>query len=382
MRVAASWKITARSISGVPANTKYTAAELQKFADGWCAPYSAGPLTKEEHKQFDELGWVIKPHVVSPELIAGAVKAVDTLVDDMANRLHAAGKIRDLCKSAGFQKRLILLEQQFPHASVLLHKFGVLPQGIQNLWGSQRMLDIAAQILGQDQDVVGHPVWNLRAKTPDCQNEGQATVPWHQDNAYLFESCWHHLMVTAWVPLVDATARNGCMQVISGGHRKGVTAHHTCCFGNTWYTELSMEEIEATLGVGVDQVTTVEVPVGSVLFLNNVIPHRSIPNNTDSIRWSLDLRWQRAGEANGFDGLKESLLMRPHGNPAGFVPQWGEWSKIDRQKATSDNFHKDAAKVDEFDTTISGPWMLRWPMTHQNRHTAALHRGSEKWTHA
>jgi hypothetical protein len=43
---------------------------------------------------------------------------------------------------------------------------------------------------------------------------------------------------------------------------------------------------------------------------------------------------------------------------------------------------------DEFDTTIAGPWMDRWDMTHQNRHTAAhlaavkAGKGSESWTFA
>lgn len=56
----------------------------------------------------------------------------------------------------------------------------------------------------------GHPVWNLRTKTP--QNE-QATVPWHQDNAYLDQNALYTLMPTAWIPLIDANVHNGCMQV-------------------------------------------------------------------------------------------------------------------------------------------------------------------------
>ena len=57
---------------------------------------------------------------------------------------------------------------------------------------------------------LGHPVWNLRTKTP--QNE-QTTVPWHQDNAYLDTSSLRTLQPTAWVPLIDTNMKNGCMQV-------------------------------------------------------------------------------------------------------------------------------------------------------------------------
>ena len=47
------------------------------------------------------------------------------------------------------------------------------------------------------------------------------------------------------------------MQVIEGGHRSGLTANHACCVGGTWYTEVTPEELEATLNcnVGRDTVT-------------------------------------------------------------------------------------------------------------------------------
>lgn len=55
-----------------------------------------------------------------------------------------------------------------------------------------------------------------------------------QDNGYLHPESWKVLQVTAWIPLLDATRRNGCMQVIKGGHRAGKTCKHTCCVGGTW----------------------------------------------------------------------------------------------------------------------------------------------------
>ena len=34
-----------------------------------------------------------------------------------------------------------------------------------------------------------------------------------QDNAYLHPESWKVLQVTAWIPMLDATPHNGCMQV-------------------------------------------------------------------------------------------------------------------------------------------------------------------------
>jgi hypothetical protein len=76
--------------------------------------------------------------------------------------------------------RLTEIDKQFPGASVLLHKQGVLPDAFSSLWSSYQLLDAAQQILGPD--IAGHPVWNLRTKIPRSE---AVTVPWHQDAAYL-----------------------------------------------------------------------------------------------------------------------------------------------------------------------------------------------------
>ena len=71
---------------------------------------------------------------------------------------------------------------------------------------------------------------------------------------------------------------------MSGGHRAGVTATHTCCAGDTWYVHLAEEEIEKTLGVDMkSDVVTCEVPMGGILFMNNAIPHRSLPNTSKQV---------------------------------------------------------------------------------------------------
>ena len=75
---------------------------------------------------------------------------------------------------------------------------------------------------------------------------------------------------------------NGCMQVVSGGHKLGKTAKHTCCAGGTWYVDLNEEEMVKTLNVNLDEdIVTCEVPYGGVLFINNCVPHRSLENFSD-----------------------------------------------------------------------------------------------------
>ena len=323
-----------------------------------------GQLEKWQVDQFFEKGFVLVPNFFTQEELDPVKNAISELVDGLANKLFAAGKIDDKCENAGFYQRLILLEKQFPGTAVLLHKLGILPPAFQALWSNERLLNVMEQFIGPD--IAGHPVWNLRTKTP--RNE-QVTVPWHQDNAYLDETCLHTLQPTAWIPLLDANVNNGCMQVVSKGHRLGKTAKHTCCAGGTWYVDLSEKEMVKTLDVNLDQdVVTCEVPYGGVLFLNNCIPHRSLQNYSDNTRWSLDLRWQNPTKPNGFHGLKDCIVMRK-ADDTDYVIDWSKFANTDRTKLQEKEMGK--ATEDEFDTTIYGPWMRRWEIVHHNKHTEA-----------
>ena len=189
-------------------------------------PGKSGQLTEIQVKQYFEKGYVLVPDFFTKDELQPVIEAIQAKVDKIANKLYDAGKINNKHDNAGFYQRLILLEKEFKGTAVLLHKEGSLPPAFQNLWTNERLLNVIEQLIGPD--IAGHPVWNLRTKTPF--NE-QTTVPWHQDNAYLDHTSLHTLQPTAWIPLVDATEETGCMQVASGGHLKGVTATHTCCVG-------------------------------------------------------------------------------------------------------------------------------------------------------
>ncbi len=292
------------------------------------------------------------------------MKAVDESLEKLVDKLYKADKIPHKAEDGGFYDRLISIEKMFPGAAVLLHKEGYLPKGFQDLWANEKLLNIVEQFIGPE--IAANPGWNLRPKTP--VNE-ETTVPWHQDNAYFYEASIDTLLATAWIPLIDANKTNGCMQVVKGGHRLGKTATHTCCAGSTWYVDLAEEEMVKTLGIDMDSdVVTCEVPLGGVLFISNCVPHRSLENYSDKIRWSLDLRWQDPAKRTGFEGTKDSLLLRSGRDPS-YSPNWDRFATEDRNK-----LQKEVLGIgqDEFDTTIHGQWMTRWEITNHNRHTEAL----------
>ncbi len=181
-----------------------------------------GQLSDKQISHFFEEGYLVVPNLFTMDELTPVIEGINMGVDILADKLHKAGKIKDTEKLAGFYERLVHLEKQFKGSAVLLIKQGFLPVGFRNLWSNERLLNIVEQFIGPE--IAGHPVWNLRAKTP--VNE-QTTVPWHQDNAYLDDNALHVLQPTAWIPLIDAIKSNGCMQVIRRVHRFGKTATHT-----------------------------------------------------------------------------------------------------------------------------------------------------------
>lgn len=302
-------------------------------------------------------------------------KATEDLVEfEVAQRLLKGGKITNDHKNLDLFHRLTALHSEMEGASVILHKLMILPEAYQKLWTNTKMLNVMEQLIGPDVDIAGHPVWNLRPKTP--QNTFH-DVPWHQDSAYLDETSYGTLQVTCWIPLIDTCAKNGCLQVVRGGHKANKIASHKGCYQNTWYIWTDGEDLETELGVNLEtDVVTCEVPYGGVLLFSNLLPHRSLPNMSDEIRWSLDLRYQDASKPASFYGIKDGIMLRSQSNPS-YVPDWDSWNILDRTKKQGELVGTDVVS-DEFDFTITGPWMSRWPMVHENQHSARMKNRDRK----
>ncbi|KAL0477779.1 phytanoyl-CoA dioxygenase [Acrasis kona] len=322
-------------------------------------------LTVDEVGFFHENGFLIKENIIPLRIIEDVKMELCKYVDEMAKKLLSQGKIKNSYAHLGFYERVSEIEKEFEHFSVLLHNIAYYemqqdgtPKSVRKVWSSPELVEAVSQLIGPK--VSGHPVWNLRVKTP---GQEQAVVPWHQDHSYSSRDSWDFVNITAWIPLIDATVKNGCLQVVRGGHQKKIVAQHTCCVGNTWYTSLSDETIEEELKCNLNNdVVTCEMKQGSVLFFTFHTPHRSLENTSKDIRWSIDLRFHITGEPNGSDGTEESIVLKDANKNSELQIDWDQWGK-NRVKPVPD---------DPFTTTVSGPWMNEWPVETHNRHTLAF----------
>jgi hypothetical protein len=313
-------------------------------------PQTANPggLTEAQVAQYFDDGFLIVDGLFTPAELQPVMDEIASIVDDLAERLYAAGKIANKHADKDFFHRLTALEQDHKGSAVLVHINGWLGPQLARLWSAPRLLDIVEQFVGGD--IAGHPVWNIRSKTPDTR---LMTVPWHQDTAYLGAGAETTLQPTAWIPFLDANAINGGLQVLRGGHRPGAVARHrlenTVGDSKSWY--LYIDEAELPPG----DVVTCEMKLGSVLFLNQLIPHRSLENRSDKIRWSVDLRWQDPKLPSGDQGGAGVIVMRKASDPS-FTVDWDAWAAEQRRSYEIARGLSGAA----FDTTVSGKWMDRW----------------------
>ena len=108
-----------------------------------------------------------------------------------------------------------------------------------------------------------------------------------------------------------------------------------------------------------DKVVTCEMKAGSVLFLHQLVPHRSLENYSDDVRWSVDLRFQNPNDEAGFHtGLIEPIIMRKS-EDSNYQPDWDLW--VQGHAAAQKNFRDTRAEnKDEFDSTMEGAWLTRW----------------------
>jgi phytanoyl-CoA hydroxylase len=110
-------------------------------------------------------------------------------------------------------------------------------------------------------------------------------VPWHQDRSY-WPGANANPVMTVWIPLVDATLVNGCLHIIPGTHGSGLHNHHRESYTGTGYTELDAEYVKT------ERVVPIPLEAGGAILFNDRCIHMSTPNRSQTVRWSVDLRYQ------------------------------------------------------------------------------------------
>ena len=262
---------------------------------------------------FRREGYLMVPGVFAAADLEPLRDEFTEVIHQTAVELQAAGKLSRLYQEEPFERRLSRI---YAETDEILGPIvgrgggGYSGPALFAVITHPRLLEVVESLIGPE--IVASSVYRVRPKIPGM---ARGVVPWHQDSGYFNPHCDRDLIVTCWIPLVDATVENGCLEVLPRAHRQGVVRHYT--EGPNGYLAIDDPDLPDTAAP-----VAVPVPLGGVLLLTNVTPHCSTPNHTDVVRWSLDLRYQHAGVPNNVGEAPQDFTWeRPDAEIACYPPE-------------------------------------------------------------
>ena len=236
-------------------------------------------LDTEQITEFHRNGYLVVEDVFPEERLEAVADEVTEIIEREASALVAEDKLSSTYAEYPFTSRLSKITEETDAVYRKIANGQLAQPAIFELIRTPELLDVAESLCGPE--LIASSVYRLRPKIPGF---GLGIVPWHQDSGYFEPYCDNSLILTCWVPLVDATPENGCLQVLRYSHLGPVVTHVRA--SNSPYLVIPDEHLPE------GDIVTVPVRRGGVLLLTNRTMHRSTPNNTDIIRWSMDLRYQ------------------------------------------------------------------------------------------
>ena len=264
------------------------------------------------------------PKLLDENDLRGVIDSMSGRVDEIAEDLLAKGKITDKHTGSSFLSRLADLFAGLGDKDFLQFSRSWrdrLP-GYFDLMSNPKILDAIESLIGGE--IFSNPVYNTRPKVPGV---AAGAVPWHQDKSY-WPDANSNPVITAWIPVVDATMENGCLHVWPRTHKTQVLSYHNETYSGTGYTEIDDEHLVHARAV------PIPLEAGGCILFNDRCVHMSTPNNAKTVRWSVDLRYQPTDQdpmpqhGAGFlarsaehpervADLADWLALRPEHEPAG-----------------------------------------------------------------
>ena len=265
-------------------------------------------LSERHREQFVDQGYVVVEGALTDGDLQPVIDDYSAIVAELAKKLHAEERISRLHEEEPFDTRLARIcdedEETYFDSDEFLDVGQARPRGTFEFMRNGNLLDLVEGFVGPE--ISCNSISHIRAKLPSDQsrNRDSNIAGRHQDAIFTTPEARDLFVLTVWLPLTEATAGNGCLQVGRRVHRSGIV-----------YWGGSLPEYEAA---------TVPMRKGDVIFIHKLCPHGSGPNATGGIRWSMDLRYQRLGTPSPRPEWP-GLVARSRENP-GALTAYEEWA--------------------------------------------------------
>ncbi len=295
-------------------------------------------LSAEQLDSFEEHGFLAIESLVDPDDLQEIEDEYAVLLDGLADRLFAEGAISGRFADLEFGDRYSRIIAEYPE----LHRFfnvslpllngEIDPEtfhmhsgpAVFNLMRHPKILDVVEAIVGPE--IYSSPVQQMRMKPPekalhgDLKNHSNVgATTWHQDIVALLPEADDTRQLTVWLAVTEATVENGCLVSVPGSHREGPKVH---CSNLALASE---PQVPDKVMAGREAVP-LPVGKGGVVLFHKMNVHRALPNRSDALRWSIDMRFHPTGQATGRPAFP-GFVARSRAHPETELRDADAWAK-------------------------------------------------------
>ncbi len=287
--------------------------------------------------QFHDLGYAVIEDVFDPLTDFRPLRSgYSDLLDREADRMLKSSEISSYDQTMSFEQRFVQLVRQcesldWTRFDITFTLYGLhvsdskpiyLGKPVFDMLRHPAILDIVEQVIGPE--IYVNPVQHVRIKPPSAGlrvtrknsivTEAQG---WHQDLSVLKEDADDSDIITVWVAVTDASEEMGCLKVVPRSHRGDLIPH---CPVNLLGPVIPDEYIPADLAL------PLPVNAGSIVLLHRQTIHGSLLNQSDRLRWSLDLRYQPVGQPTGRE-IFPGFIGRSRSDPSQELHDHQRWQE-------------------------------------------------------
>ncbi len=276
-------------------------------------------LKAPQIEQFNAEGFLVVEDALEEGDLDPVIREYEEHIDRRAEELLAQGKIAKLYEKEPFERRLGCICRENNELYRELDIMHLRGRASFDFLRNEHLLDIVECLVGPE--ITCSPIQHIRPKLPAGLTPGGGdshVAPWHQDAGVTWADADPYFILTVWIPMTEATPQNGCLQIIPRTHGQGLMLHHSKPGVGTTIVEEKMPQVEPL---------TLPMKKGSLLLMHKEIPHRSTPNVTDTIRWSMDLRYQETGTPTGRPFHPE-FAVRSRSNPKSVLTDHATWCRM------------------------------------------------------
>ena len=270
-------------------------------------------VAQADREHYEQHGYVLLRGVLPATLLEACRGVLERWVDQMAEFWREQGRITDLREGLDFEHRFATLWQDAGrpphHRSPRAPLVRLAPREVFTILRDPALLDAAEGLLGTG-ELISHGVWNSRPKCPESRF---TDTPMHQDAQY-FRNEFNTGVMSAWFPLHAVDENRSCLMVTPDTSTEKL--YDNSEDADTGFVGISKPEAEP--------LERVPIPMqpGDLLCFKETTPHGAMPNRTDKMRWSIDMRFVPTRTAHP-DALQTGFVARSA--DAASLTSYDEW---------------------------------------------------------